>query len=282
MTVAHLGWDLQQFSGGRFNLGLGSQVKAHIERRFSMPWSEPAARMREFITAVRTIWDSWQNGTKLTFEGDFYRHTLMTPFFTPEKGVHGTPRVYLAAVGERMTQVAAQAADGLLVHPFTTEQYLRDVTMPTLKHGLASAGRDLGAFEVSLPAFIVTGRDEAELRRSATSTRRRIAFYGATPAYRRVLDLHGWGDLQSDLNQLSSRGEWAAMGERIDDTILAAFAVVAEPDALAQQIVARFGGIVDRLSLYMPGGLDGGFTAALLADLRKQTTGDDRSVGWRS
>ncbi len=252
MTTANVAYDLQEFSQGRFMLGLGSQIKAHIEKRFSMPWSHPAPRMREFILAMRAIWACWQDGTRLQFEGDFYTHKLMTPFFNPGPHPYGVPAVFLAAVGELMTEVCGEVADGLLAHGFTTERYLREVTLPALDRGFAKSGRDRASFEISCPVFIVTGATDEERRSAADGTRRQIAFYGSTPAYRGVLDLHGWGDLQPQLNSLSKEGKWAEMGELIDDDVLGAFAVVAEPDDVPAEVLARFGGVIDRLSFYLP------------------------------
>ncbi|HET9731043.1 MAG TPA: LLM class F420-dependent oxidoreductase [Acidimicrobiales bacterium] len=252
MNLAVLANDLHWASGGRFNLGLGSQIKPHIEKRYSMPWSHPAPRMRELILAMRAIWSCWNDDAKLDFRGDFYTHTLMTPFFNPGRNPHGTPRVFLAAVGEGMTKVAAEVADGILVHGFTTERYLREVTMPSIEAGLARSGRTRADFQVSYPGFIVTGADEEQMREAATAVRRQIAFYGSTPAYRGVLELHGWGDLQTELNTLSKQGEWVKMGELIDDEILNTFAVVAEPEKVAPEFLRRFGGVVDRMSFYAP------------------------------
>jgi probable F420-dependent oxidoreductase len=252
MNLAQIAWDLQNYSQGRFLLGLGSQIKPHITKRFSMEWSHPAPRMREFILAMRAIWDCWNNGTKLDFHGDFYTHTLMTPFFNPGPNPHGNAKVFLAGVGELMTEVAGETCDGFLCHGFTTERYLREVTLPALERGLARSGRTLADFEISGPAFVVTGTNEEEMASSAVATRRQIAFYGSTPAYRGVLDLHGWGELQPELNAMSKRGEWAAMGELIDDDMLDAFAVVAEPTQLGPTLHARFGDVVDRISFYAP------------------------------
>src|SRR4051794_2913824 len=208
MTTAQVAYDLQSLSQGRFVLGLGSQIKAHIEKRFSMPWSHPAARMREFVLAMRAIWACWNDGEKLDFRGDFYTHTLMTPFFNPGPSPYGVPKVFLAAVGERMTEVAGEACDGIIIHGFTTERYVREVTLPAIERGLARAGRARSSFEISGPLFIVTGTDEQSFEAAAQATRRQIAFYGSTPAYRGVLELHGWGDLQPELNALSKQGEW--------------------------------------------------------------------------
>jgi probable F420-dependent oxidoreductase len=252
MTAASTAWDLNSYSQGRFMLGLGSQIKAHIEKRFSMPWSHPAPRMKEFISAMRAIWDSWQNGTKLEFRGEFYSHTLMTPFFNPGPNEFGAPKVFLAAVGEGMSRVAGEVADGMLVHGFTTERYLRERTLPAIEEGLKASGRDRGDFELSYPAFVVTGETDEEMESAAAGTRKQIAFYGSTPAYRGVLDLHGWGDLQTELNTLSKRGEWDEMGRLVDDEVLNAFAVVGPPDEIPKQLSARFGDLVDRLNFYTP------------------------------
>src|SRR5213078_4601394 len=178
MTTASVGNDLQQYSKGRFIIGLGSQIKPHIEKRFSMPWSHPAPRMREMILAMRAIWDCWNNDAKLDFRGDFYSHTLMTPFFNPGPNPYGPPRVFLAGVGSLMTEVAGEVCDGFLCHGFTTERYLREVTMPALRKGRATAGKELDGFEVSGLPFIVTGRDEKEVEQAKAGVRGQIAFYG--------------------------------------------------------------------------------------------------------
>ncbi|MFL6207199.1 MAG: LLM class F420-dependent oxidoreductase [Acidimicrobiales bacterium] len=252
MNLAQIAWDLQAASQGRFILGLGSQIKPHITKRFSMPWSHPAARMREMILAIRAIWASWNDGTKLDFHGDFYTHTLMTPFFNPGPNPHGDAKIALAGVGELMTEVAGEVCDGFLCHGFTTERYLREVTLPALERGAAKAGRSLADIEISGPAFVVTGANEEEMARSSAGTKQQIAFYGSTPAYRPVLELHGWGGLQDDLNKMSKEGKWQEMGELITDEILHTFAVVAEPEKLASGLSERYGDIVQRLSFYAP------------------------------
>jgi probable F420-dependent oxidoreductase len=250
MTVANIGWDLQAYSEGRFILGLGTQIKPHIEKRFSMPWSRPVARMREFVLALRAIWSAWQDGTGLHFEGEFYTHKLMTPMFTPESQPYPLPKVFLAAVGEAMTEMCGEVADGMLGHAFTTKRYLDEVTIPALLRGLQRSGRDRREFQLSFPVFVVTGETDAELDVAAAATRKQIAFYGSTPAYRRVLELHGWGDLQTELHRLSLQGEWDTMGSLIDDEILDAFAVVAPIDKAAAALRARYDSVVDRV---MPG-----------------------------
>jgi probable F420-dependent oxidoreductase len=251
LTLAHSGFDLARYAGGRFVLGLGSQVKPHIEGRFSMPWSHPARRMRELILATRAIWRSWQNGTRLDFRGDFYSHTLMTPFFSPPPHEWGPPPVFLAGVGERMTEVAGEVADGFFVHPFTTERYLREVTIPALARGRARAETTgLDGLALCGPVFACAGRDEDELAAAVAGTRKQIAFYGSTPAYRGVLELHGWGDAQPELTRLSKEGRWADMGDVIDDELLHAFAVVGDPDAVAKGLRERYEGVLDRITLY--------------------------------
>jgi probable F420-dependent oxidoreductase len=252
MTLAQTANDLQLFSKGRFALGLGSQIKPHIEKRFSMPWSKPAARMREFISAMRAIWGTWHEGTKLDFRGDFYTHTLMTPFFDPGPNPYGPPKVYLAGVGELMTEVAGEVCDGFICHGFTTERYLREVTLPALERGRAKAGKTLDGFEIAGPSFVVSGATEEEMATAATGTRQQIAFYGSTPAYRPVLELHGWGGLQEELNALSKQGKWEEMGTLIDDEILHTFAVVGEPEAIAPELLKRYGDCITRISFYAP------------------------------
>jgi probable F420-dependent oxidoreductase len=252
MIMANVGYDLQAFSKGRCILGLGSQIKAHIEKRFSMPWSQPAARMREFILAMRAIWACWNEDAKLDFQGEFYRHTLMTPFFNPGPNPYGNPRVFLAAVGERMTEVAGEVADGILLHGFTTERYVREVTIPALERGWEEAGKTRAEFEVTGPMFVVTGETEEALVAARSGTKQQIAFYGSTPAYRGVLELHGWGDLQTELNRLSKQGEWVTMGELIEDDVLDAFAVTGEPEDIPKLMLARYGDVLDRISFYAP------------------------------
>jgi probable F420-dependent oxidoreductase len=252
MTMAAIANDLQLYTKGRFILGLGSQIKPHIEKRFSMPWSHPAARMREFILAMRAIWASWHDGDKLDFRGEFYRHTLMTPFFNPGSNRYASPKVFLAAVGERMTEVAGEVADGILLHGFTTERYVREVTLPALERGWARAGKERSEFELSGPMFVVTGTNEEEYESARRGTKQQIAFYGSTPAYRGVLELHGWGDLQGELNRLSKQGDWVQMGELVDDEMLATFAVTGEPEEIPAKLLGRYGDIVDRVSFYAP------------------------------
>ncbi len=279
MQLAYTAHDLQAISGGRFILGLGSQVRPHIERRFGMPWSHPAPRMREFILALRAIWSAWDEGTALRFRGDFYSHTLMTPFFSPPPGPGGPPRVFLAAVGEAMTAVAGEVADGLLAHPFTTAHYLREVTLPALRRGQARSGRQRAGTQVSLMLMTATGGTAEEMDRAVAATRQQIAFYGSTPAYRAVLDRHGWGDLAGELNTLSRSAredKWTAMGDLVDDDVLNAIAVVAEPGAVAAEIRRRLHGLVDRVTCYAPYDVAPGTWDPILAALRAGAPADGR------
>lgn len=268
MTVANVGWDLQAYSKGRFILGLGSQIQAHIENRFSMPWSRPVHRMREFVLALRAIWSCWQDGTPLRFEGDFYTHKLMTPMFVPEPASYGFPKIFIAAVGAAMTEMCGELADGMLGHAFTTRRYLDEVTIPTLQRGIKRSGRDRRDFQLVCPVFVVTGEREPELAAAAAATRKQIAFYGSTPAYRRVLEIHGWGGLQDELRRLSLRGDWDAMGSLIDDEILDAFAVVAPIDELPAKLRGRCDGAIDRVLLGLPKTVSAVKVAEVLRELR--------------
>jgi probable F420-dependent oxidoreductase len=265
MTLAVLANDLQLLTKGRFMLGMGSQIKPHITKRFSMPWSHPAPRMRELILAIRAIWNTWETGEPLAFRGEFYTHTLMTPFFNPGPNPYGNPKILLAAVGELMTEVAGEVGDGFLVHGFSTERYLREVSLPALERGAARAGKTRMDLTVSYPGFVVTGPDEQSMEAAAKGVREQIAFYGSTPAYRPVLELHGWGDLQPELNTLSKRGEWVQMGELINDDILNAFAVVAPLDQVATEVRNRFEGLIDRFSFYAPYKVDPDMWKGVLA-----------------
>lgn len=257
MTLANSAYDLARYSRGRFVLGLGSQVKAHVERRFSMPWSQPAARMREFVLALRAIWATWQDGANLDFQGDYYRHTLMTPMFSPPPHQWGPPPVYLAGVGELMTKVAGEVADGFFLHAFTTARYFEEVTRPALLRGREAAGKSgLEGFGVAGVSFAAIGRNEAELARAVIGVRKQIAFYASTPAYRPVLDLHGWGDVQPELTALSKQGRWDEMGGLIDEQMVAAFAVVGTPAEAGKAFATKMAGLVDRATPYAPYEID--------------------------
>jgi probable F420-dependent oxidoreductase len=249
MTMAYTANQLQEFSGGRLILGLGSQVRGHIERRFSSEWSHPAARMREFVLALRAIWASWNDRTPLDFGGEFYTHTLMTPLFSPAPNPFGPPLVFLAAVGPLMTEVAGEVADGVITHGLSSPRYLREVTLPALERGLVKSGRTRTQVEVTCPGFIAVGEDDERLARARSSMRGQLAYYASTPSYRPVLEVHGWGDLQTELYACSKRGQWDGMAKLLDDDILDTFTIVTRPEDLAGEVRARYGGLVDRITV---------------------------------
>ncbi|MEH6544308.1 MAG: TIGR03617 family F420-dependent LLM class oxidoreductase [Porticoccaceae bacterium] len=268
LNLAAIGNDLNAFSQGRFILGLGSQIKPHIEKRFSMPWSKPAARMREMILAMRAIWATWYDGEPLDFRGEFYQHTLMTPVFTPKISEYGPPRVFIAAVGPMMIEVAADLCEGMLVHPLTSTHYLKENILPVIEQGLAKRGLARRDFELSYPVFVVSGQTEEDFKQSDKAIRERIAFYASTPAYKRVLEAHGWETLQPELNQMSKRGMWTEMGGLIDDDILNTFAVAGEPNQIVPKIKQRYAGLVDRITINFDFA-----SPAQLPDLIKQLAG---------
>jgi probable F420-dependent oxidoreductase len=273
MTVAHTAHDIQTLSRGRLVLGLGSQIRAHVEKRFSMPYDHPAARMREYVIALRAIWHAWETGEPLRFRGDFYQHTLMTPFFSPGAGPYGPPRVFLGALGELMVEVAGEVADGILIHPMVTERYVREVTLPALQQGIGRSGRRPADVAVCLTPFLITGADEKAIEDAAAAVRLQIAFYGSTPAYRGVLELHGWGGLQGELNTLSKQGRWVEMGELVSDEMLELFAVRASLDELPARVAERWGGLADRMGFNVErGGVDRERWGALLESLRSAVT----------
>jgi probable F420-dependent oxidoreductase len=249
MLVAVQANDIQAFSGGRFSLGLGAQIKPHIERRFSMEYSSPAARMREFIVAVRAIWKAWETSEPLDFQGDFYTHTLMTPMFDPGPNPHGNPPVQLAAVGPLMTETAGEVADGVAVHGFCTERYLREVQVPAIERGREKAGRPMEGFEINTPGFIVIGDTEDEIAEGIAAAKSQIGFYGSTPAYRPVLELSGWEALGEELTRLSKSDGWDAMPELIDDEVLEAFTVIGTPEETGTELRERYGDVATRVVL---------------------------------
>jgi probable F420-dependent oxidoreductase len=268
MTLAQTAYDLQLASHGRFRLGLGTQIKPHIEKRFSMPWSQPVDRMRELVLAIRAIWDTWHTGAPLKFEGEFYRHTLMTPFFNPGPNPYGLPSIFLAGVGPRMTEMAGEVADGFIVHPFGTEQSLRELTIPALGRGAVRGGRELADVEVAFPLMAVVADTDEQLERGREAMRPRLAFYGSTPAYKVILDVHGWGDLQPELNRLSKSGDWATMSSLITDAMIDAFSVQGTPDEIGPKVRARYGDLVQRISFDTSAQLDPDRVATVLAGLR--------------
>ena len=249
MTLANAAWDLQTVTGGRFTLGLGSQIKPHIEQRYGMPWSRPVARMRELVMGIRAIFETWQNGAPLDFDGDFYTHTRMIPAFDPGPNPFGPPPIFTAGFGPRMTAVAGEVADGFLVHPVNTRRSLQELTLPALADGARRAGRSVDEVQVVCVTIVVTGRDEEELHRSREAVREQLAFYGTTPAYLPVFELHGYGDLHPELLRLSKEGRWREMAGLIDDELIETIAVVGEPGSIAEKIRTRLVGISEHVSL---------------------------------
>lgn len=250
MLCAHSANDLNQLSKGRFTLGLGSQIKPHIERRYGMPWGNPAPRMREYIQAMHAIWDAWHDGKKLDFEGRFYRHTLMTHMFTPVDSPYGRPRIGLGAVGPEMTKVAAEVADDLLCHSFTTPNYLRQTTLPAIAEVMQKHGRDRSKFRVCGMPFTAVGETDEELAGQVAHMRESVAFYMSTPAYKGVLDAEGYGDLHPEFLKLSREGKWEEMGRLVTDEVLETFCAVGNAKQVAQTLQDRFGDIFDLISCY--------------------------------
>lgn len=265
MNLAYIGNDLQTLSGGRFTLGLGSQVKAHIERRFSMPWGKPVSRMRDMVLAIKAIWQSWQAGGPLNYEGEYYRHTLMSPVFAPPPNPHGAPKIFIAGVGPVMTELAAEVAEGYFVHPFNTSHSLHELSLVALARGLQKAGKPRDQFTISAQVVTATGLNEQEIVQAVAAARNQIAFYASTPAYLPILQCHGWEGLQREANALARAGKWAEMAALIDDDMLRTFAAVGTPAQVAAQIVQRYRGVADRISpvVYQP-------TIELLAALRRE------------
>ncbi len=251
LHLAHAAYDLHLLSEGRFRLGLGSQVKAHIEKRYGATWGNPVAHMRECVQATKAILDSWQDGSRVDFRGDYTTHTLMTPVFNPGPNPHGVPRVLVGALGPKMIEMAAEVSDGILVMPFNSDAHMRERTIPAIERGLAKAGRTRADIEVVAEVIVAVGRTEAELEASLAA-RFLLAFYGSTPSYRPVLEVEGWGDLQPELNRLSKLGAWDEMTALITDEMLERIAVHGNPKDCAAEIARRFADC-DRICAYFPG-----------------------------
>jgi probable F420-dependent oxidoreductase len=269
MHLAYQAWDLQRLSGGRFALGLGSQIRPHIEKRFSAKWHKPVAQLRELTAAIKAVFACWHEDAPLAFRGDYYTLTLMTPTFVPA-AIDSPPPVWLGALGPRMTLAAAEVADGVLVHPFNTERYLRAVTMPAVDRGLAATGRARTDFSVGVDVILCLFGSESEQAAAEQACRANLAFYASTPAYRVTLDEHGWGDVQPELNRLSKQGRWAEMPALIDDDMLRTICVCGTPDVAAAQLRSLYGDIADRVALSMPAAT----SVSLLAELVERARTD--------
>ncbi|MGE0221904.1 MAG: TIGR03617 family F420-dependent LLM class oxidoreductase [Acetobacteraceae bacterium] len=249
MVVANICWDLQNASRGRFVLGLGPQVRPHNERRFSVPWTAPAPRMREYVQALRAIWTSWEKGEKLDFRGRHYTFTLMPPYFVPPSTGQRMVPITLAAVGEHSLRLAGEVGDGIRLHPFCTRRYLEEAIMPRLHEGMAKTGRERTHFEITGGGFIATGKDEETTRQQFEWVRGRVGFYGTTPSYWPVFEMHGLGDLGRELNQMSKQGKWSEIATRVPDDVVHLFTAVGTHKEIAQRIQERFGGLSDAISL---------------------------------
>ena len=252
MVTAQVAWDLQDLSGGRFILGLGTQVKAHITRRFGMPWGRPAARLKDYILALRAIWESFQTGGSLDYEGEFYRHTLMTPFFNPGPIEHPGIPIYIAGVNTRLARLAGELCDGFHVHPFHTPEYVRQTVKPAIAKGAEREGRNPEDVRLATSVFVVTGETEEEVGDQREKIRAQAAFYASTPTYRTVLEAHGWEETGERLGKLARDKKWDEMPALITDEMLHAFAVEAAPDEVGATLKERYEGLVNRISLYVP------------------------------
>jgi len=269
MVVAEIGYDLQRQSHGRFHLGLGAQVKGHNERRFSVPWSPPAPRMREYVESLRAIWRCWEKSEPLHYEGKHYRFTLMTPEFSPPPT--GLPRIpiSIAAVGPAMLKVAGRVCDGVRLHGFATRKYVEEICLPKIDEGLAISGHNRRNFEIWGGGFVVTGANDEELQRQMEGIRYRVAFYGSTRSYHHVFRVHGWEDLGMKLHEMSKRGEWKKMPAEVPDDVLRSFAAVATYDELADTLESRFGGITDTLMLGFGDEVDRNLVSEILHDVKR-------------
>ncbi|PLW82716.1 LLM class F420-dependent oxidoreductase [Kineobactrum sediminis] len=269
MHLAYQAWDLQTYSQGRFLLGIGSQIKTHIEKRFGIDFDPPASRMRDYILALRAIFSCWQDGVPLAYEGRFYRHTLMTPMFNPGPNAFGVPPILLGALGPKMTELAGEVADGLIVHPFNNERFLRDHALPAVDRGLVLGGRARADFTLQVNAIVITGTSDAQRSAATASVRQLLGFYGSTPAYIPPMAALGYAELQPELNRLSKRGEWDALGAHIDEEFLDGFCVQGHPGDIAGRLLARYGDCADRLAIYAPYAADDGMWRDIISDIRR-------------
>lgn len=252
IIFAHTAWDLQANSNGRFILGLGTQVKGHNERRFSVKWEAPGRKLREVILALRAIWDCWQNGAPLNFTGEFYNFTLMTPFFSPGSIEHPKIPIYIAGVNPYMCRLAGELCEGFHAHPFHSTKYLKETVIPNIEKGAAKAGRSRKDVEISASAFVVMGDSQKEIEAIKDRARMQIAFYASTRTYKPVLDAHGWGETCLRLNEKAAKGDWDGMAKEITDEMLEEFAVTGSPEEIPAKLKAKYDGLLDRLAFYTP------------------------------
>lgn len=266
--IAYQAWDLQKFSKGKFSLGIGSQIKAHIEKRFGIEFNPPAARMREYILAVKAFFDCWQNDVRLDFQGKYYRHTLMTPMFNPGPNPYGSPPIMLGALGPKMTEVAGEVADGLIVHPFNTMPFLEEHALPAVDRGLAKSGRTRKDFILQVNAIVITGETEEGYQAARNSVKDLLGFYATTPAYRPPMDAVGYGDLQPKMNALSKEGKWDELASCINDEFVDAFTTCGKPEEIAAKLKAKYGAYTDRLAIYAPYGAPDEMWQKIISELK--------------
>ena len=266
--LAYQSWDLHKFSKGKFLLGLGSQIKTHIENRFGCDFSRPAARMREHILATKAFFDCWQDGTRLDFQGEFTRHTLMTPMFHPGENPYGKPPILLGALGPIMTEVAGEVADGIIMHPFNNQVFIEQHALPAVRKGLAKADKSESEFIMSLGAMIATGETEEAMQAAKASIKGLLGFYASTPAYIPPMAAIGYADLQPEANRLTKEGKWEQLAELIDDTFFEEFCMYDEPQNIAARVAKKYGTLPDRLSLYTPYATPAGFWKPIIEQIR--------------
>ena len=252
MAMAYTAWDLAALSSGRFILGLGTQVKGHIERRYGVKWEAPVSKLREYVLALKAIFKCWaEGGKKLAFQGKYYNFSLMTPFFAPRPHNHPIP-IYIAGVNENILRLAGEHCDGLHAHPFTSAKYLREFLIPHIQEGLSKSGRTRRDFQIFTTAFVIVGRTQEEIERAKAGVRQQLSFYASTRTYKVVLDMHGWGEVAYKLNELAAKGDWASMPKLITDEMLDVYAVSGSYDSIAEKMHERFDGLLDRVAFYVP------------------------------
>lgn len=278
MTTAYQAWDLQKLSRGGFMLGLGTQIKPNIEKRYSAHWGKPVAQMREFVEALRAIFACWQHGERLDYRGEYYTHTLMQPTFNPGPLEFDPPPILLGALGPKMTRMTGEIADGILVHPFNTSTFIHDHMVPELEAGLDSSARTWEDLTVICDAIVCTGRTDEEMETAIAGTKGMLAFYGSTPSYRPPMNAHGWGELQPELNAMSKRGEWAEMSALIDDDMLHTLAVVGTADEIGGRLRERFAGVADRVGFYLPYAIEPSIIAEIVEGFRSSSPPERRTT----